>query len=84
MKKDIDLRTPAQRATDERQDRICEQFLEMYSQHPDVAVNRIIQKIADDSGLTLMGVKGILIKRGIYVPNGRKPEIIVSGGGARP
>ena len=44
--KDIDLRTPAQRATDERQDRICEQFLEMYSQHPDVAVNRLIQKIA--------------------------------------
>ena len=80
MMKDIDLRTPAQRANDERQKRICSLFLEMYSQHPEVAVNRLLQKIADDNGLTLMGVKGILIKRGIYVPNGRKPEIVVSGG----
>ncbi|MBQ3765858.1 MAG: hypothetical protein II874_03890 [Bacteroidales bacterium] len=78
----IDLRTPAQRATDERQDRICAEFLDAYRQHPDVAPHRLIATIATSNGLTEVGVKGILIKRGIYKTNGRKPLIIVGGGQA--
>lgn len=82
MSNDIDLRTPAQRANDERQDRICADFLAAYKQHPDKAPHRLIVAVAQAHGLTEVGVKGILMKRGIYKPNGRKPSIIVSGGSA--
>lgn len=82
MSNDIDLRTPAQRATEERQDRICAEFLEAYSQHPGLSPHRLITAVATANGLTEVGVKGILIKRGIYRINGRKPLIVVSGGPA--
>lgn len=82
MSNDIDLRTPAQRATDERQDRICAEFLDAYKAHSDYSPHRLIAAIATANGLTEVGVKGILIKRGIYKVNGRKPLIVVSGGPA--
>lgn len=82
MNNDIDLRTPAQRATDERQDRICADFLTAYRQHPDKAPHRLIVAVAQANNLTEVGVKNILTKRGIYKANGRKPIIVISGGPA--
>ena len=80
MSTDIDMRTPAQRAKDERQDRVCARFRELYAHHPESSLHRIICTIADEVGMTYQGVKDILIARGIYVTSSeRKPRIVLGG-----
>ncbi|MBR5043042.1 MAG: hypothetical protein IKX67_07355 [Bacteroidales bacterium] len=77
---DIELRTPAQRAKEERSDAICSDFLTAYKAHPEATPHRIICGIADKYGLTDVGVKAILTKRGIYKVNGGNPQILTDGG----
>lgn len=76
----IDIRTPREIERDKLRDTICVEFLEAYKKFPDYAPNRHMTKIAQNHGLTTMGVRGILIGRGVYRVNGRSPQIIVPGG----
>lgn len=77
---DIDLRSPAQRARDERSDGICSDFLAAYKAHPEATPHSIIRAIAEKYALTEVGIKAILTKKGIYKVNGGNPQIITDGG----
>lgn len=66
--------TEAQAATLKRQQRIIEKFKELTEAHPEIAPSRICDIIADgekkrtDGVKTLMGVKKIIKKHGLWKP----------------
>ena len=71
--KNIDLRTYAQIDRDERHARVCSNFLALYKEHPEVSPYRLCQAVAEQERMTPFGVRIILIKKGIYIPNGYDP-----------
>ena len=48
----IDLRTPAERARDERNKQICDQYRKYIKEMPDIAPHRLFRFIAEDIGMT--------------------------------
>lgn len=76
----IDIRTPHEIKREQLRDTICAEFLASYRKFPDYAPNRHITALARAHNLTTMGVRNILINRGVYRVNGRCPQIIVPGG----
>ncbi len=62
----IDVRTPIEKARDERNKNICDSFLKYSNEMPEVAPHRIFSLIAGHVGMTVPGVKKIIIDNGLY------------------
>lgn len=62
----IDVRTPIEKARDERNKLICDSFLKYSNEMPDCAPNRIFGLIAERVGMTIPGVKRIIVNNGLY------------------
>lgn len=62
----IDVRTPIERARDERNKLICDNFLRMSNEMPGVAPHRIMRLIAEKVGMTVPGVKSVIVAQGLY------------------
>lgn len=62
----IDARTPIEKARDERNKKICDDFLAFSSQMPNCAPHRIFRIIAERVGMTVPGVKHIIVQNGLY------------------
>lgn len=62
----MDIRTPREKARDERSKRVCESFLRLSNEMPTVAPYRIFRIIAENTGITVPGVKGMLVRNGLY------------------
>ena len=65
-KKTIDLRTHAEIERDKKHDRICADFLSLKQGNPDVSVYRLFTVIANNMGMTQMGVMRVLQRRKLY------------------
>lgn len=62
----IDVRTPIEKARDERNKLICDSFLKYSNEMPDCAPHRIFRLIAEKVGMTIPGVKKIIVDNGLY------------------
>lgn len=67
----IDARTPIEKARDERNKRICDSFLKLSNEMPDCRPHRIFMLVAESFGMTVPGVKNIIIGNGLYRPKTR-------------
>lgn len=67
----IDLRTPREKERDQRHAAICNEFLTLTNQMPDAPTHRIFGLIADRHGMTIPGVRNIVIKAGLYTTNNK-------------
>lgn len=65
-----DIRTPREKALDERRDRVVALYKEAREKWPEASDNRIFKAVADEMGLSLVGVRGICIERGATRPVG--------------
>lgn len=65
----IDVRTPIEKAREEKHKRICDDFLRLTSQMPECAPHRIFRIIAERVGMTIPGVKHIIVQNGLYKSN---------------
>ena len=74
----LDLRTKAERQRDEMRETVCKEFIDSYTEHPSFSPNRHMEVIARRHELTTMGVKYMLVKKGIYKSNGSHPQIVIS------
>ncbi len=62
----IDLRTPREKAIEERRKAICEAYLKLKNQHPDCKPNRIMDAVARQFDMSIPGIKRVLIAKGLY------------------
>lgn len=62
----IDTRTATEKARDAKHAQICNQYLELANTMPGTAAHRLMGVIAQQNGMTIPGVRNILIKAGIY------------------
>lgn len=62
----IDFRTKSEKARAERCKRICSRYLSYSSENPTAAPHRIFGVIADEEGMTVPGVKNIIVNNGLY------------------
>lgn len=65
-----DIRTEREKALAERRDKVVELYQETRQKFPDASENRIFQAIADEMGLSCVGVRTICIERGVTQPVG--------------
>lgn len=63
---EVDLRTPSEKARDEKHERIVQMFLTLSNEQPTAAPHRIFHAIARQFGMTIMGVRGIVERAGMY------------------
>lgn len=69
----LDLRTPIEKARDERNKNICEYFLKCSNEMPDCAPHRIFRLVAEKFCMTVPGIKNIVVANGLYQPQKNKP-----------
>lgn len=62
-----DLRTPVEKAREVKHRQICTMYLDLSNKQPDAAPHRIFGAIAKAVGMTLQGVKRVLVANGLYV-----------------
>ena len=62
----VDFRTPAERAREEKHNRICAMFLDLSNKNPNVAPHRLFGIIAGVEAMTVPGIKHILVQNGLY------------------
>lgn len=62
----IDTRTPIEKARDEKHQKICNEFLSLSNQMPECAPHRIFRIIAERVGMSVPGVKNIIVNNGLY------------------
>jgi hypothetical protein len=62
----MDWRTPAEIERERKHDAICKGFVQLQTEHPDVSVYRLFTVIANQVGMTQMGVMRVLQKRKLY------------------
>jgi hypothetical protein len=63
----MDLRTTAEKNRQAKHNRICNNYLNLVNQYPNTAPSRLMDAIAKEEGMTLQGVKTILVQNGVYV-----------------
>lgn len=63
---EVDLRTPLERARDEKHEQIRSWFLRLSNEQPNAAPSRIFAAIAANFGMTAMGVRRICERGGLY------------------
>lgn len=62
----VDLRTQNEIVRDEKHQRICSAYLALRERMPNASANRIFNHIAQKEGMTAVGVKNIIITKGLY------------------
>lgn len=64
----IRLKQASDRSSDlkKKHNAICNEFLALSNQYPDAAPHRIFDTIADRYGMTVPGIRNIVIKAGLY------------------
>lgn len=50
----------------QKHDMICNEYLKLRNEHPEAAPHRIFDTIADLHGMSIPGVRNIVIKAGLY------------------
>lgn len=69
-----DIRTEREKMLAERRDRVVALYKEVRENYPDASENRIFQAIADEVGLSIVGVRTICIERGVTQPVGKAAQ----------
>lgn len=62
----IDIRTPFEKARDEKHSKICADFLSLSDKIPECKPNRILSILAKKYSMTVPGVTNIVKKNGLY------------------
>ena len=62
----MDWRTPTEIERERKHDAICQNFVQLQTEHPDVSVYRLFTVIANQVGMTQMGVMRVLQRRKLY------------------
>lgn len=62
-----ELLTPIERARGEKHRKICAMYLDLSNKQPHVAPHRIFGAIAQAVGMTVPGVRNIVVQNGLYV-----------------
>lgn len=62
----IDVRTPTEKAREEKHKAICRTYLSLSNQHPDCKPYRLMSIVAKQYGMTVPGIKNVLTSRGLY------------------
>ena len=65
---DVDLRTPKERERDNRNESVCQLYLQLRNEQPQAAPYRIFSAIADRHNMSQMGVMRIVERAGLYQP----------------
>lgn len=63
---EMDLRTPSEKARDEKHELIQQMYLSLCNEQPGVAPHRIFNAIAAKCGMTAMGVRRVVERAGLY------------------
>lgn len=58
--------TQTERKRQETHNRICRAYLDYSNKYPETAPHRIFLTIAEEFGMTIPGVRNIIIKAGLY------------------
>lgn len=61
-----DLRTSIEKAREEKYKKICNMFIDLSNNQPKVAPHRIFGAIAKEVGMTVPGIRSIIVKNGLY------------------
>lgn len=61
-----EFRTESEIKREAKHKRICLNYLKYSKKHPDFRPHRIINMIATEENMTLMGIRSILIRYGLY------------------
>lgn len=59
-------RTTTEIAREQQRETVCRMWRQYREVYPSASPHRIMETIADDQGLTVPGVRGILIRNGLY------------------
>lgn len=62
------IRTKRQQRQDEKDSAVIAEYKKLLKEYPTVKVWRIFTTIGDNHGMTPEGVRGILVRRGVYQP----------------
>lgn len=62
----IDVRTPTEKAREEKHRAICRAYLGLSNQHPECRPHRLMAIVAKQYGMTVPGIKNVLASRGLY------------------
>ncbi len=68
MTEQIDLRTPLQKARDEKHRSICDAYTELHTQNPECSHNRLCEVLGALFEMTPQGIKRVIINNGLYTP----------------
>ena len=63
---EVDVRTPIEKARDERHEKICNRFLQLSSENKGIKPHRIFSVIAREVCMTVPGVKHVIVQKGLY------------------
>lgn len=64
----IDLRTTVEKARAARHAQICDMYKNLAEQAPGCAPGRLFDAIAREFSMSLMGIRAIIIRYGLYRP----------------
>lgn len=64
----IDLRTPFQKARDEKHRRICEAYQELKHEHPEASTHRLCLVLGENFMMTATGIRKVIIENGLFTP----------------
>lgn len=62
----VDLRTDREKERDRKHSQIRNEYLAYANQMPGTSNNRILRFLAQKHGMTIPGIRNILIKAGLY------------------
>lgn len=73
MTRTIDARTEAEKARDARHRSICNGYNEITEREPGLSAHRIFGVLAKQNGMTIPGIRRVLVKSGLYAPKHVQP-----------
>ena len=65
----MDIRTPIEKERDARHSQICNAYVEYLAKFPNASPNRLFGIIANQYGMSIPGVRNVLIKHNLFQPN---------------
>lgn len=68
---EVDVRTPIEKARDEKHEMICNRYIQLAADNKDCKPHRIFAVIAKEVCMTVPGVKNIIVQRGLYQTAGK-------------
>ena len=68
----LDIRTEREKARDKRAEEVCSLYLAYQKEYPDAKPHRIFGAISREMDITLIGVKYIIVKAGLYEPKKKR------------